>query len=455
MQSGQGSYWKWWALSGLLTACVVAAAIYFFTRGVPNVRAQGRSPGDHAASPPHVETVLPTRGQMDRTTTQPGSVRAFESVELYAEASGYLRTLNVDIGDTVTKGQVLAEVAVPDLEKQVKQYQAAIKQARARVAQMEAAIKSAQADLVAARAAVPQSEALAKSKAATLRFRDKQLKRYRDLLDLQSVDERLVDEATEQRDAAREAEIAAREGVNSANANVTAADARVTKAEADRDAAQAEIDVAQSLLEKAQVEVGFATIRAPFDGVVTERNFFQKDFIRSASEGGARQPLLTVQRTDRFRVVVQVPDRDVPFARRGNPATVEIDALPGEQFPGRVARVARSEDPQTRLMHVEIDLPNQDDKISDGMYGQVTITLQKSDMLALPPSCLVGKVQDGKGSVFVVRDGRAQLVPVHVGADNGVRVGIVSGLAADDRVILQPGNGIEDGTEVTADVAGQ
>jgi RND family efflux transporter MFP subunit len=446
-QPSRGSYGLWWALCGLAVTCAFAGAAVYFTRGVPTAKAQD-PPADRRADVPRVEVVVPAKGQLDRTTTQPGSVRAFESVQLYAEASGYLKTLNVDIGDRVSKGQVLAEVAVPDLEKQVKQYEATIKQARSRVEQMEAAIKSAKADLEAARAAVPQAEALARSKAHTLEFRQKQLKRYRDLLALQSVDEKLVDEAIEQRDAAREAEIAAREGVNSAKAQVAANDARVTKAEADRDAARAEIDVAQALLEKAQVQVGFATLRAPFDGVVSERNYYQNDFIRSANESGQHLPLLTVQRTDLFRVVVQVPDRDVPFAKKDNPATVEIDALPGEQFPARVARVSRSEDPQTRLMHVEIDLPNKDDKIADGMYGQVTITLEKSNLLALPPSCLVGKVQDGKSSVFVVRDGRARLVPVRVGADNGVRVGIISGLRADDRVILHPGNELEDGSEV-------
>jgi RND family efflux transporter MFP subunit len=283
-----------------------------------------------------------------------------------------------------------------------------------------------------------------------LRFREKQLKRYQDLLALRSVDERLVDESIEQRDAALEAEIAAREGVNSAKAKLIAMEARVTKAEADKAEAEAEIDVNQALLEKAQVQVAFATIKAPFDGVITERNYFQGDFVRSANEGGSRQPLLTVQRTDLFRVVVQIPDRDVPYANAGDPATVEIDALPAQKFPGTLARVARSEDTQTRLMHVEIDLPNKDGKIADGMYGSVTILLEKSDMLALPPSCLVGKVEDGKSHVYVVRDGRAHLVPVRVGSDNGVRVGIVGGLRADDQVILHPGSGIEEGVAVAA-----
>jgi HlyD family secretion protein len=269
------------------------------------------------------------------------------------------------------------------------------------------------------------------------------------LLVLKSVDERLVDEKTEQRDAAREAEIAALEGVNSAKAHASAAEARVQKAEADATEAEAEVQVAQAELEKAQVLLQFATITAPFDGVVTERNFFCGDFVRAASEGGSHLPLLTVQRTDLFRVVVQIPDRDVPYAKAGESAAVEIDALAGEKFPGKVARVSRSEDPQTRLMHVEIDLPNPSDKICDGMYGRVTILLSKSTLLSIPSSCLIGNPQEGKGMVYVVRDGRAHLLPVQVGADNGLRVGIIRGLKADDHVIRHPGGGLEEGTVVT------
>src|SRR5262249_49617623 len=157
----------------------------------------------------------------------------------------------------------------------------------------------------------------------------------------------------------------------------------------------------------------------PFDGVVTERNFNPNDFVRAASEGGAHLPLLTVQRTDLMRVVVQVADRDVPYADPGDPAIVEIDALPGQKFPASISRIADSEDPETRLMHVEIDLPNppgmnRKGMIRHGMYGRVTIILEKVEMLSLPSSCLVGKSQDSKGYVYVVRDGRARQVPVQI-----------------------------------------
>src|SRR5262249_10882108 len=139
------------------------------------------------------------------------------------------------------------------------------------------------------------------------------------------------------------------------------------------------VQVAQADLEQQQVIVKFATVKAPCDGVVTQRTLFPGDYVRAADAGSAAQPLLVVQCVDRFRVVVQVPDRDVPYTHPGDPAEVEVDALPGESYTAKVSRIAQSEDPHTRLMHVEIDLPNKDGRIAAGMYGRVKITLEKSD----------------------------------------------------------------------------
>src|SRR5262249_20141029 len=159
----------------------------------------------------------------------------------------------------------------------------------------------------------------------------------------------------------------------------------------------------------------------PYDGVVTQRNFFPGDFVKAATQGASQLPLLTVERTDKMRVVVQIPDRDVPYTDPGDEAVVEIDALPGEAFKGAVARIADAEDPQTRLMRVEIDLDNPKGKIHQGMYGRVSILLDKcANLLSVPSSSLVGKSDGGKGTVFVVRDGRLHRVPVVIGVDNGV-----------------------------------
>ncbi|HLZ10190.1 MAG TPA: efflux RND transporter periplasmic adaptor subunit, partial [Chloroflexota bacterium] len=189
----------------------------------------------------------------------------------------------------------------------------------------------------------------------------------------------------------------------------------------------------------------------PYDGVVAQRNFYPGDFVRAATESGAHMPLFTVERTDQMRVIVQIPDRDVPFTDPGDPATVEIDALPGKKFEAKVSRIANSEDAQTRLMRVEIDLPNPSGKIRKGMYGRVHILLDKSsDLLSIPTTALAGKIEEGKASVFVVREGKAILHPVRVGADNGLRVEIMSGLKETDEVVLYPPRTLNNGSDVEA-----
>jgi RND family efflux transporter MFP subunit len=439
----------------LLATGGLAGGGYLLNKPLENSSAQAATapPGPDTTSTSadavHVEVVQPLKGDMDRTTTQPGTVQSYEYASLYAGVSGYLKTQTVDIGDRVKPGQLLATLDVPDLEKQVQKCEASLEQARARVHQMNARVASAKADLEAAQAAVIFAEANAKSKAADLRFRQKQYERMKELWQKdRAVDERLVDEKTEQRDAAQEAERSAVAGIASAKAQVSAANAKIQQAEADVLEAQAEVKVAQADLEKAQVMVKFATVVAPFAGVITHRSYFPGDYIRSANEGSAHVAMLTVERTDRMRVVVQVPDRDVPYTDPGDPAVVEIDALPGERFPAKVSRIASSEDPGTRLMHIEIDVANPNGKLCQGMYGRVNIILQKSDLLSVPSSCLVERSESGKGVVYVVRDGHARRVSVRYSEDNGLKVGIVSGLKPDDAVVLRPGTSLADGVPV-------
>ncbi len=207
--------------------------------------------------------------------------------------------------------------------------------------------------------------------------------------------------------------------------------------------------MADAELARAQVLVKFATIVSPYDGVVTQRNFFRGDFVKAATEGGSPLPLFMVERTDKMRVIVQISDPDVPYADPGDPATVEIDALPGRKFEAKISRIANSEDPQTRRMRVEIDVLNPNGRIRKGMYGRVTILLEKAgDGLCIPSAALVGKVSDGKAAVYVVRSGKAQLMPVRIGADNGLQMEIVGGLRAEDEVIVHPPSGLADGTEI-------
>src|SRR5205085_10681494 len=100
-------------------------------------------------------------------------------------------------------------------------------------------------------------------------------------------------------------------------------------------------------------------------------------------------------------------------------ALIELDAVPGKVYHAPIARIASSEDAQTRLMRVEIDVDNPTGKLCHGMYARVTIILEKNvNLLSVPSTCLVGKADNGKGKVFVVKDGEAVLTSVEIGADN-------------------------------------
>jgi RND family efflux transporter MFP subunit len=215
-------------------------------------------------------------------------------------------------------------------------------------------------------------------------------------------------------------------------------------------AAQAGVKVSEANLDLAKVFVQYTKILSPYDGVVIYRgeSVHPGTFIRSAADGTS-QPLLTVARDDTMRTIVLVPDRDVPYCKVGDPATVQLDALAGKVFSGKVSRIADSEDLKDRTMRVEIDLDNADHKLKDGMFGRAEILLEKLvKNLTVPSSCLVQRNGKGEGAVLVVRDGELKRVAVQVGLDNGLRVEITSGLNENDQVILQPDASMVDGTKV-------
>lgn len=437
----------WWKIGtglGVLVAAGLIAGAFYWNTGRPTQAAQAEEAGSKVRSIP-VKFINPKKGALERLSTQPGTVQAYASVRLFSKVPGFLKELNVDIGDRVKRGQVLAVVDVPELKAHVLRASAAVDQAKAKVRQMKARENSAKADLDAAKSAVVQAEATAKSAAAWVRYRSLQHQRLKELFALRSIEEKLVDESKERKEASIETELSAVAAIVTTKAKVVAADAKVDAAQADVVEAESEVRVAQAELTRAEVQVAFATITAPFDGVVVHRSLFPGDFVRSANEGGGHEPLLTVHRTDVMRVVVQIPDRDVLFADKGDAAIVDIHALGGKAIHAKISRIAQSEDPQTRLMHVEIDLPNPTGKICHGMYGNVSIVLDKSvDQLSIPSACLVGKSQGGVGEVYVIRDKHARLVKVRLGIDNGLRVAVLSGLKAEDEVIVQPGSALSE-----------
>ena len=400
--------------------------------------AAGSDPG----GPPHVNVVRPRVGGMSRSISEPGTVKAFDYADLYAKLSGFLQEQNVDIGDSVVPGQLLAKIYAPELAQAVDQAKAQLDQAKAQVKLAEAAIDRANADLKAAQAIVSEKKADLKRETAYLAFRQIQYDRIKQLYALKAIEEKLVDQNLKERDAAREAENAASAAIETAKSEVSAKEAKVVEAQADLANAHAKVQVANAVLAKAKVFVDYLEIRSPYKGVITKRSFHVGDFIKAADQGGGNgTPVLEVARTDKMRVVTKMPETYVPYTDPGDPATIELDALADKVFHAKVSRIGNSLDPTDRTMRVEVDLDNTNNELRDGMFGRVTIQLTRSTKdVSIPSTCLVSGTEGTTTSVYVVEDGRVKLRPLKVGRDNGIRAEIISGLKADELVVRHPGD---------------
>ncbi len=436
---------------GLATIAILGTAATWFSQSHHAFSSEPVPHSSRQSDIERVEVVQPTRGGIARVTVQPGSAHPFEAASLFARVSGYLKSQCVDIGSRVKQGEVLAQLDIPELEQELNRERAHLSQTQAEVVQATARVKSAQADLNASQAAIAQSEAELKRYESERDFRIKQHKRISDLFELHSIEERLVDEKLEQMHSAEAAYSSGLAAVWTAKQQASAAMARVDQAQSDVLVAKSKAEVAQAEVAKTAVMVSYGQIVSPYEGVVTQRNFHRGDFIRDADHG-QELPLFEVQRTDLMRVVVMVPDRDVPYVNPGDTVTVRFDALPTHPFNAKVARIASEEVPESRSMRVEVDIPNSDGLISAGMYGRAEILLEPAtDNVTIPSACLVGNsASHGDGKVFVVRDNTAHLVAIPLGKDNGSRVEVLSGLSSNDQVIVSPPSTLTSGTHVEA-----
>ncbi len=455
-QAPRKSSTGWYIIGGALVVIAVAGGYWFSKHSGASATAAVEGTSDEesrAEGTIRVEVAYPRKGGEPLTMTQPGTVHAYDEADLYAKVSGYLKVQKVDIGDMVQEGDLLAEIEVPEAVKAVEQAAALLQQARAKTHVVEARIETTEAEKKAAETMVAQAEADLEKTTAALHYRKKQLERITKLVSDGAVEPRLLDEEQDNYESAVAAEHAAQAFVLTSKAQVLAAAAKVDQAKADLLEAKANVAVADADLAKAKVLLDYTRITSPYTGVVTRREFHRGDFIRSAADGGA-VPMLSVAKTDVMRVVVPVPDRYVPYVDKGDPALVRVDALPGQSFHGAVSRFSYMEDPENRTMRTEVDLPNPDNKLHEGMYGGVTLTLSPaSDNLTIPSSSLVEQLPQARGTVYVVRDGKVHKVEIRVGRDNGLDVEVVEGLKPDDQIVVSYNGSITEGTPVQVEKA--
>jgi RND family efflux transporter MFP subunit len=333
----------------------------------------------------------------------------FQEIDVMAKVSGYIREINVDIGDRVREGQVLATLEVPEMQDDLTRAAAAIQQANAELATARDELQRAQS------------------------AHDMTHLSYARILDVSKREVGLVPQQEVD-------EIHSRDLV--AEAQVSAAKSRITEAEQ-------HIQVSQAEQARFKTMSQYTVITAPYAGVVTKRYANKGSLIQAGTSSQTQaMPVVRLSENGLLRLALPVPESGVPLIHLGEPVDVSVSAL-RRTFPGRVARFADTVDQSTRTMKTEVDVPNPALVLVPGMYAEVDlITEQRDHVLAIPVEAIDGS-GDATRVYTVDPSGAIQIVSVRLGVETAQRVEIRAGdLKEGDSVVVGSRAGLKAGAQV-------
>lgn len=380
------------------------------------------------------------------------SVRGYESTAIYAKLGGYISEIGkvddqvIDIGTRVDKDTLLAVLDVPEMIDELTEKRAAIEQAQSAVAQAEAAVAEAHAGKLQRQAELEQVLARRQEKQAMLNLSETKFQRMSDLADSGSIVQELLDESRFAVEAAKAALASLAADVTAAEKQVEASDARIHKAEADRAHAVAQVELTKVAHARVMTMMEYSRIRAPFAGVVTQRNVDHGAFVLPAEKNSAAMPLFEVTRIDRVRVVVGVPNNKVALIETGMQARLHaIGGLSGRSFAGTVSRSAEALDEKSRTMRIEVELENPvaDERtgnpiqLKPGLFGTLTIIRRQWDEehpIPVVPTTAVAEDEDGVSYVVVISNGQPERRDVEVAFNDAIVVGISHGVEIGETV---------------------
>ncbi len=355
-----------------------------------------------------VSVSKPDRRDITDRITVPGTVTPYEQVTLYAKVTGYLKSIKVDIGDRVRRGDVLAEIDVPEMAASIEEKRATVVRAEAQVEQAKASISQYQAELEFRRASHKRLSAI--------RERDA------DVLPQQQVDQAL--------------------------AGLGVAESKLKTAQADVKVAEAAVASASAALATMNRMADYTRIVAPMNGVVTERFVDPGALVQAASSSRTQvAPLVSLARVDRVRVIVDVPEPSTPFVQRGTTASIVSAGLPARGVSARVARTGTVLNPGTRTMRVEFDIDNRDLRLRPGMTASVTLDLREQpDAITVPISAI--QASGGEQAIFLVDGDTAKRRVVETGVESPEWIQVIRGLDGNERVVVVAALPLTEGAKV-------
>jgi multidrug efflux pump subunit AcrA (membrane-fusion protein) len=364
---------------------------------------------------PVVQVMTVHKASAVEQLTLPGTVTPVNVAHIYARAAGYIKKRNVDLGDKVHTGQLLALISAPDLDAIVLQNQSLLQQGKDGLSKAESQF---------------QLQQVTYERVHTLVLHG--------VLSQQDDDASL---------------------------------AAMRSAAADVSSAKNAIKAAEATLAHASVLASFEEVRSPVDGTITARNVEAGSLVSPAGQAQGLSPtaaamgsggpptggaqggeLFEVADLRDLRVFVAVPEQDAVFVQTGQNAELLFSEFPGERFSGTVTRSNDSLNQDTRSLLLEVKVNDQQHRIRPGMFASVQLRFN-----APQPGILISGdsvIAQARGEVVpVVRNGVIHMQPVLLGRDLGTQIYVTSGLQDGEMVVVSPNNQVKEGVRVTTQPA--
>jgi HlyD family secretion protein len=403
-----------------------------------------REAGKASPAMTRVEIVHPERHTVRRSVGEPGELQAFETTPIHAKIAGYVKNWTVNIGAVVKKGQVLAELSVPELNAEIRQKEASVRHAVAQQEQAKAAIKMADANVAGAEAKLVEVRAGVKRAEADLSLWQSQTERVQGLVNGRAATEQLLDETRSKLHSAEAARAEIDAKVKTAEVAVLQSRAARDQAHSDLGAAIAATEVAIADTRRIEALLGYCKIEAPFNGIVTQRNVDTGDLTRPGADAEA---LFIIARSDIATIRVNVPEGFASEVNPGDRAEVKLQEMKGKTVEGKVSRISWALDPKTRTIRVEIDIPNPRAKLLPGLYAYATVIVEEHfDVLTVPTTAIITEKE--KTFCVVIAGGRAERRPIALGIKDGTFAEVVSGLDESEAVVTANAASLTDGQTV-------
>jgi len=373
-----------------------------------DTKARASSSSTGAATGAVVGVNKVNRRPIERTLTVSAELVPFQETEVYAKESGYVRQLNVDYGSRVKAGQVMAVLEIPELQLQLQQDDAAIKNVADQVTHAEHEVGRVEAT----------------HKVLHLQF------------------ERLDSVSKSQKG------LVAQQEVDDAEGKDLAAEAQVEAAKSNLEAMKSQLAQAQAKRERDQVLFDYSKITAPFSGVVTQRYANLGTLMQSGTNSSTQaMPLVRLSEDDLYRLVIPIPESYVRFIRVGDPVKVNLTSL-NRTVTGTVKRFSMDVREDTRTMHTEVDVPNPDGTLIPGLYAEAVLTLEKRPNALVVPLQAVGHEGDQAVVDVVTPSNQIEVRRVTLGLQTENDAEIVSGLKEGEMVVVSDRSGLKAGQQV-------